>query len=190
MLVGGIYEILVKENDFAHNWGKIFFSLWWKMLLLTKHHKLTSYIFRHTKAQTHSKMLASQSCFLSINSVWRQTTTNRKVFFWSNDEFLQKSWCFSGVGFKNLYLLLGLLFLYYNSASDWKFGAEQFVRNLPDKVFVHCEYILSAISVVFQHLVSVCHVILPFNTYLFIFGSYCSKSKLFFCSCLLCWLTK
>lgn len=24
------------------------------------------------------------------------------------------------------------------SASDWKFGAEQFVRNLPDKVFVHC----------------------------------------------------
>lgn len=24
------------------------------------------------------------------------------------------------------------------SSSDWKFGAEQFVRNLPDKVFVHC----------------------------------------------------
>ncbi|CAN1241843.1 Putative lipase ROG1 [Linum perenne] len=24
------------------------------------------------------------------------------------------------------------------SSSDWKYGAEQFVRNLPDKVFVHC----------------------------------------------------
>ncbi|EYU28606.1 hypothetical protein MIMGU_mgv1a0099501mg, partial [Erythranthe guttata] len=24
------------------------------------------------------------------------------------------------------------------SASDWKFGAEQFVKSLPDKVFVHC----------------------------------------------------
>ncbi|KAF3638601.1 putative WD repeat-containing protein WRAP73-like [Capsicum annuum] len=27
---------------------------------------------------------------------------------------------------------------FFDCASDWKFGAEQFVRNLPDKVFVHC----------------------------------------------------
>jgi len=25
------------------------------------------------------------------------------------------------------------------STDDWKFGAEQFVKKMPDKVFVHCK---------------------------------------------------
>lgn len=28
---------------------------------------------------------------------------------------------------------------YYFSAADWKFGANQFVKALPDKVVVHCK---------------------------------------------------
>jgi hypothetical protein len=31
------------------------------------------------------------------------------------------------------------LFICYCSSADWKFASEQFVKELPDKVFVHCK---------------------------------------------------
>lgn len=35
------------------------------------------------------------------------------------------------------------------STSDWKYGAEQFVKQLPDKVIVHCKKIEESASLMY-----------------------------------------